>query len=49
LLTIEIQLGVYLILAMWWQVLIYSPARTAGQQGSGNVGIWRINFLSTQK
>ncbi|KAI5417902.1 NADH dehydrogenase [ubiquinone] iron-sulfur protein 4 [Lathyrus oleraceus] len=31
------------------RVLIYSPARTAGQQGSGNVGRWRINFLSTQK
>jgi hypothetical protein len=31
------------------QVLIYSPARTASQQGSGKVGRWKINFLSTQK
>lgn len=31
------------------QVVIYSPARTATQQGSGKVGKWEINFLSTQK
>ncbi|KAJ0961424.1 hypothetical protein J5N97_000379 [Dioscorea zingiberensis] len=31
------------------RVLIYSPARTASQQGSGKVGRWKINFLSTQK
>ncbi|KAI3758563.1 hypothetical protein L6452_06130 [Arctium lappa] len=31
------------------RVLIYSPARTASQQGSGKVGKWKINFLSTQK
>ncbi|GAV56589.1 ETC_C1_NDUFA4 domain-containing protein [Cephalotus follicularis] len=31
------------------RVLIYSPARTATQQGSRKVGKWKINFLSTQK
>ena len=31
------------------RVIIYSPARTASQQGSGKVGRWKINFLSTQK
>ncbi|KAB2619511.1 NADH dehydrogenase [ubiquinone] iron-sulfur protein 4 [Pyrus ussuriensis x Pyrus communis] len=31
------------------RVIIYSPARTAIQQGSGKVGKWKINFLSTQK
>ncbi|GFP78894.1 NADH dehydrogenase [ubiquinone] iron-sulfur protein 4 mitochondrial [Phtheirospermum japonicum] len=31
------------------KVLIFSPARTASQQGSGKVGRWKINFLSTQK
>ncbi|OAY79535.1 NADH dehydrogenase (ubiquinone) iron-sulfur protein 4, mitochondrial [Ananas comosus] len=31
------------------KVMIYSPARTATQQGSGKVGKWKINFLSTQK
>ncbi|XP_061365581.1 NADH dehydrogenase [ubiquinone] iron-sulfur protein 4, mitochondrial [Gastrolobium bilobum] len=31
------------------RVVIYSPARTASQQGSGKVGKWKINFLSTQK
>ncbi|KAI3508886.1 hypothetical protein L1887_23906 [Cichorium endivia] len=31
------------------RVLIYSPARTASQQGAGKVGKWKINFLSTQK
>ncbi|KAJ0982150.1 hypothetical protein J5N97_010405 [Dioscorea zingiberensis] len=31
------------------RVSIYSPARTASQQGSGKVGRWKINFLSTQK
>ncbi|XP_071711750.1 NADH dehydrogenase [ubiquinone] iron-sulfur protein 4, mitochondrial-like [Rutidosis leptorrhynchoides] len=31
------------------RVMIYSPARTASQQGSGKVGEWKINFLSTQK
>ncbi|KAJ7966520.1 NADH dehydrogenase [ubiquinone] iron-sulfur protein 4, mitochondrial [Quillaja saponaria] len=31
------------------RVIIYSPARTASQQGSGKVGEWKINFLSTQK
>lgn len=31
------------------KVVIYSPARTASQQGSGKVGRWKINFLSTQK
>ncbi|KAJ0098075.1 hypothetical protein Patl1_28505 [Pistacia atlantica] len=30
-------------------VVIYSPARTATQQGSGKVGRWKINFMSTQK
>ncbi|KAJ9562302.1 hypothetical protein OSB04_007462 [Centaurea solstitialis] len=30
------------------RVLIYSPARTASQQGAGKVGKWKINFLSTQ-
>ncbi|GKV20058.1 hypothetical protein SLEP1_g30231 [Rubroshorea leprosula] len=31
------------------RVIIHSPARTASQQGSGKVGKWRIDFLSTQK
>uniref|UniRef100_A0A7N0TEY0 NADH dehydrogenase [ubiquinone] iron-sulfur protein 4, mitochondrial n=1 Tax=Kalanchoe fedtschenkoi TaxID=63787 RepID=A0A7N0TEY0_KALFE len=31
------------------RVLIYSPARSATQQGSGKLGKWKINFLSTQK
>ncbi|KAI4387198.1 hypothetical protein MLD38_005047 [Melastoma candidum] len=31
------------------RVVIYSPARTASQQGSGKVGRWKINFLSTHK
>ncbi|KAL7245405.1 hypothetical protein ACSBR2_000687 [Camellia fascicularis] len=31
------------------RVVIYSPARIATQQGSGKVGRWKINFLSTQK
>lgn len=31
------------------RVVIYSPARTATQQGAGKVGKWKINFLSTQK
>lgn len=31
------------------RVVIYSPARTASQQGSGKVGKWKINFMSTQK
>ncbi|XP_010556468.1 PREDICTED: NADH dehydrogenase [ubiquinone] iron-sulfur protein 4, mitochondrial-like [Tarenaya hassleriana] len=31
------------------RVIIYSPARTATQQGSGKVGRWHINFLSTNK
>ncbi|XP_055960358.1 NADH dehydrogenase [ubiquinone] iron-sulfur protein 4, mitochondrial-like isoform X2 [Mercurialis annua] len=31
------------------RVIIYSPARTATQQGSGKVGRWKIDFLSTQK
>ncbi|XP_058219815.1 NADH dehydrogenase [ubiquinone] iron-sulfur protein 4, mitochondrial-like [Rhododendron vialii] len=31
------------------RVVIYSPARTATQQGSGKVGRWKIDFLSTQK
>ncbi|KAJ0085177.1 hypothetical protein Patl1_08808 [Pistacia atlantica] len=31
------------------RVVIYSPARTATQQGSGKVGKWKINFLSTHK
>ncbi|XVF39794.1 hypothetical protein PTKIN_Ptkin01aG0060900 [Pterospermum kingtungense] len=31
------------------RVIIYSPARTASQQGSGKVGKWKIDFLSTQK
>ncbi|XP_009362586.2 NADH dehydrogenase [ubiquinone] iron-sulfur protein 4, mitochondrial [Pyrus x bretschneideri] len=31
------------------RVIIYSPARTASQQGSGKVGKWKINFVSTQK
>ncbi|CAH9110844.1 unnamed protein product [Cuscuta epithymum] len=31
------------------RVVIFSPARTATQQGSGKVGRWKINFLSTQK
>ncbi|EEF37108.1 NADH dehydrogenase [ubiquinone] iron-sulfur protein 4, mitochondrial [Ricinus communis] len=31
------------------RVVIYSPARTATQQGSGKVGRWKINFMSTQK
>ncbi|KAI6699377.1 hypothetical protein NL676_013701 [Syzygium grande] len=31
------------------RVVIYSPARTATQQGSGKVGRWKINFVSTQK
>ncbi|XWS14805.1 hypothetical protein CRYUN_Cryun35bG0040000 [Craigia yunnanensis] len=29
--------------------IIYSPARTASQQGSGKAGKWKINFLSTHK
>uniref|UniRef100_A0A7N0TMK4 NADH dehydrogenase [ubiquinone] iron-sulfur protein 4, mitochondrial n=1 Tax=Kalanchoe fedtschenkoi TaxID=63787 RepID=A0A7N0TMK4_KALFE len=31
------------------KVVIYSPARSATQQGSGKLGKWKINFLSTQK
>ncbi|KAJ6906994.1 NADH dehydrogenase [Populus alba x Populus x berolinensis] len=31
------------------RVVIYSPARTATQQGSGKVGRWKINFMSTLK
>ncbi|KAK1299638.1 hypothetical protein QJS10_CPB13g00545 [Acorus calamus] len=31
------------------RVVIYSPARTASQQGSGKFGRWKINFMSTQK
>ncbi|CAA2979309.1 NADH dehydrogenase [ubiquinone] iron-sulfur 4, mitochondrial [Olea europaea subsp. europaea] len=31
------------------KVLIYSPARTASQQGSGKLGMWKIDFMSTQK
>ncbi|XP_050266312.1 NADH dehydrogenase [ubiquinone] iron-sulfur protein 4, mitochondrial-like [Quercus robur] len=31
------------------RVIIYSPGRTATQQGSGKVGRWKINFMSTQK
>ncbi|CAM8912337.1 unnamed protein product [Rhodiola kirilowii] len=31
------------------KVIIYSPARSATQQGSGKLGKWKINFLSTQK
>ncbi|KAL6551785.1 NADH dehydrogenase [ubiquinone] iron-sulfur protein 4, mitochondrial [Orobanche gracilis] len=31
------------------RVQIFSPARTASQQGSGKVGKWKINFMSTQK
>ncbi|KAJ8762421.1 hypothetical protein K2173_007860 [Erythroxylum novogranatense] len=31
------------------RVIIYSPARTASQQGSGKLGRWKIDFLSTQK
>ncbi|XP_060194724.1 NADH dehydrogenase [ubiquinone] iron-sulfur protein 4, mitochondrial [Lycium barbarum] len=31
------------------RVVIFSPARTASQQGSGKVGKWKINFMSTQK
>ncbi|KAG6395904.1 hypothetical protein SASPL_142037 [Salvia splendens] len=31
------------------KVMIFSPARTATQQGAGKVGRWKINFLSTQK
>ncbi|XP_028090328.1 NADH dehydrogenase [ubiquinone] iron-sulfur protein 4, mitochondrial-like [Camellia sinensis] len=31
------------------RVVILFPARTATQQGSGKVGSWKINFMSTQK
>ncbi|XP_018835766.1 NADH dehydrogenase [ubiquinone] iron-sulfur protein 4, mitochondrial [Juglans regia] len=31
------------------RVVILSPARAATQQGSGKVGRWKINFMSTQK
>ncbi|XP_010687881.2 NADH dehydrogenase [ubiquinone] iron-sulfur protein 4, mitochondrial [Beta vulgaris subsp. vulgaris] len=31
------------------RVVIYSPARSATQQGAGKVGKWKINFVSTQK
>ncbi|KAM4075249.1 hypothetical protein ACB094_10G154900 [Castanea mollissima] len=31
------------------RVIIYSPGRTATQQGSRKIGRWRINFMSTQK
>ncbi|ONK59810.1 uncharacterized protein A4U43_C08F10940 [Asparagus officinalis] len=31
------------------RVIIYSPARTSSQQGSGKVGKWKINFMSIQK
>ncbi|KAK3231217.1 hypothetical protein Dsin_003098 [Dipteronia sinensis] len=31
------------------RIIIYSPARTATQQGSGKVGKWKMNFLSIQK
>ncbi|KAL5753149.1 hypothetical protein ACOSP7_023318 [Xanthoceras sorbifolium] len=31
------------------RVVIFSPARTATQQGSGKIGKWKINFMSTQK
>lgn len=30
-------------------VYIYSPARTASQQGSSKTGKWKINFMSTEK
>lgn len=30
-------------------MIIYSPARTATQQGSGKLGKWKINFVSTLK
>ncbi|KAH7866827.1 hypothetical protein Vadar_025516 [Vaccinium darrowii] len=30
-------------------VVFFSPAWTATQQGSGKVGRWKINFMSTQK
>ena len=31
------------------RVIIYSPGRTATQQGSRKLGKWKINFVSTQK
>ena len=31
------------------RVIIYSPGRTATKQGSGKIGKWKINFVSTQK
>ncbi|KAJ0236525.1 NADH dehydrogenase [Hirschfeldia incana] len=31
------------------KVIIYSPARAATQQGSGKLGKWKINFVSTLK
>ncbi|KAJ4832125.1 NADH dehydrogenase [ubiquinone] iron-sulfur protein 4, mitochondrial [Turnera subulata] len=31
------------------RVMIYSPSRSASQQGSGKLGKWHIDFLSTQK
>jgi len=31
------------------RVIIYSPGQTATQQGSGKLGKWKINFVSTQK
>ncbi|KAJ7543653.1 hypothetical protein O6H91_09G047100 [Diphasiastrum complanatum] len=31
------------------KVFIYSPARTASQQGTAKTGRWKINFISTQK
>ncbi|KAK0575542.1 hypothetical protein LWI29_002361 [Acer saccharum] len=31
------------------RVIIYSPARTATQQGSGKVGKWKINFCQYRR
>ncbi|KAI5059345.1 hypothetical protein GOP47_0025664 [Adiantum capillus-veneris] len=33
----------------FYMVVIYSPARTASQQGSAATGKWKINFNSTEK
>ncbi|CAI0430681.1 unnamed protein product [Linum tenue] len=41
--------GGYPICRHLFSVVIYSPARTATQQGSGKLGKWKINFVSTQK
>lgn len=37
------------LLSYYTQVQIYSPARSASQQGLGKIGRWKIGFDSTSK